>query len=313
MLAATGMPAAELRDAVKTFGTVRALNGVSLAVQPGETVALLGPNGAGKTTAISLLLGLRAPTGGGAALFGRDPRDPASRRRIGAMLQESGVPATLKVREVVELFRRLYGQPLGVAAALGAANLADKANANVTTLSGGQRQRLYFALAIVGDPDLLFLDEPTVGLDVEARRAFWEQIGAMTGAGKTVLLTTHYLEEADALADRVVVIDRGAIVAEGSPAAIKARVGGKRIRFHTPDPALDEAALRQLPGVGRATRADGAVELYSTQPEATLARLFAGGATLTGLEVVGAGLEEAFVSLTRGAQTGDGTQEGARA
>ena len=288
--------AVELRNATKTFGAVRALNGVSLAVQPGETVALLGPNGAGKTTAISLMLGLRKPTTGTAALFGRDPRDPASRTRIGVMLQESGVPFTLKVREVTELFRRLYPHPLDVQTALDLAQLTDKANALVASLSGGQKQRLYFALAIVGDPDLLFLDEPTVSFDVEARRAFWEQIGNMAAAGKTIVLTTHYLEEADALADRIVVINAGQIVAEGTPSAIKARVGAKRVRFRAA--GLDEAHLMRLPGVQRASHVAELIEVYTLEPEALLRTLFAEGLMIHELEVVGADLEEAFLALT---------------
>ena len=288
--------AVELNNAAKTFGAVQALKGIDLAVQPGETVALLGPNGAGKTTAISLMLGLRAPTTGSAALFGRDPRDPASRARIGVMLQESGVPDTLKVREVAELFRRLYRRPMSVEAALHIAQLEAKANVLVATLSSGQKQRLYFALAVVGNPDLLFLDEPTVSLDVEARRAFWEQIGIMVAAGKTIVLTTHYLEEADALADRIVVINHGLIVAEGTPGEIKRRVGAKRVRFRAP--GLDDARLSLLPGVQRAARVADMVEVYTLEPEALLATLFVENLAIHELEVVGAGLEEAFVSLT---------------
>jgi ABC-2 type transport system ATP-binding protein len=290
-------PAAELRDAVKTFGAVQALKGVSLAVQHGETLALLGPNGAGKTTAISLMLGLRRPTAGRAALFGRDPRDNASRLRIGVMLQESGVPDTLKVNEVVELFRRLYPRPLSIEAALAAAGLESKASAAVNGLSGGQKQRLFFVLAIVGDPDLLFLDEPTVGLDVEARQAFWSYIGGLVKRGKTIVLTTHYLEEADALADRIVVIDGGRVIAEGTPSAIKARVGGKTVRFRAP--GLDEARLVALTNVGGVRRAGDRFEFYTLQPEDALARLFAAGSDLRELEVVGAGLEEAFLAITR--------------
>ncbi|MFN8512345.1 MAG: ABC transporter ATP-binding protein [Chloroflexia bacterium] len=288
---------AELRDAGKTFGKVRALHGVSLAVGQGETVALLGPNGAGKTTAISLLLGLRRPTSGSALLFGRDPRDLASRLRTGVMLQESGVPDTLKVGEVVELFRRLYPQPLGVAETLAAAGLESKATALVTGLSGGQKQRLYFALSIVGDPDLLFLDEPTVGLDVEARQVFWSYINGLVDRGKTIVLTTHYLEEADALANRIVVIDRGHVIAEGTPAAIKARVGGKTVRFRAA--GLDEGRVAALSGVGGVRRTGDKFEFYTLQPEDALGRLFAARVALSELEVVGAGLEEAFLAITR--------------
>ncbi|MCC6626274.1 MAG: ABC transporter ATP-binding protein [Chloroflexi bacterium] len=289
--------AAELRNASKHFGSVRALDGVSFAVTQGERLALLGPNGAGKTTAISLMLGLRRPTAGSAALFGRDPRDAASRRRVGVMLQESGVPETLKVGEAVELFRRLYPRPLTVEEALDAAGLERKATTLVSNLSGGQKQRLYFALAIVGDPDLLFLDEPTVGLDVGARQVFWSYIDGLVGRGKTIVLTAHYLEEADALADRIVVIDEGRIIAEGSPSAIKARVGGKTVRFRAP--GLDEARLVALTNLESARRTGDRFEVYTLRPEEILARLFAAGVELDELEVVGAGLEEAFLALTK--------------
>lgn len=277
----------------------------SLRVRPGEVLALLGPNGAGKTTAVSLMLGLRAPSSGRATIFGRDPREPASRKRVGAMLQESGVPETLKVREVVEMFRRLYEKPIPAREALEAAGLEGKSGSKVGKLSGGERQRLYFALCIVGDPDLLFLDEPTAGLDVESRRRFWERIEALHRRGKTIVLTTHYLEEADALAERVVIIGRGRIIAEGTPAEIKGRVGGKFIRFTAP--GLEEVALHSLPHARTAERRDGGVEIYSTEPGETLEELFRRGVKPRGLEVVGAGLEEAFVTLT-----GSGEQEGQR-
>ena len=294
---ALAAPAVELREATKVFGRVTALNRVSLRVQPGEAVAVLGPNGAGKTTAISLMLGLRKPTSGAAALFGRDPRDPTSCRRIGAMLQDSGLPPTLKVREVLELFRRLYPNPMTVRAALDASDLTEQANVRTASLSGGQKQRLYFALAIVGNPDVLFLDEPSVGLDVESRRRLWRIIGSLKADGKALVLTTHYLEEADALADRIVVVDRGQVIAEGTPSAIKARVGGKTIRFRAS--GLDEEYLKDLPSVARATVTANLVELYSTRPEDTLARVFRDNVPIADLEVVGAGLEEAFVSITR--------------
>ena len=287
--------AVRLESASKSYGSLRALEETSLEVQPGEILALLGPNGAGKTTAVSLMLGLRAPSSGRARIFGRDPREPASRKRVGAMLQESGVPETLKVREVVEMFRRLYEKPLPAREALEAAGLDGKAGSKVGRLSGGERQRLYFALCIVGDPDLLFLDETTVGLDVESRRWFWERIQALHRRGKTIVLT-HYLEEADALAERVVIIGRGRIIAEGTPAEIKGRVGGKFIRFKSP--GLEEAALHSLPHARTAERRDEGVEIYSTEPGETLEELFRRGVKPRELEVVGAGLEQAFVALT---------------
>ena len=296
MVTNTGEAAVRLKGASKSYGSLQALKDTDFAAYPGEVVALLGPNGAGKTTAISLMLGLRAPTSGSATLFGRDPRKPASRRRVGAMLQESGVPETLKVREVTEMFRRLYEKPISAGDALDAAGLREKVGSKVGNLSGGERQRLYFALCVVGDPDLLFLDEPTVGLDVESRRRFWESIREMHRRGKTIVLTTHYLEEADALAERIVVIDRGEVVAEGSPAEIKARVGGKVIRFRSL--ALTDGLLSQLPDIQRIEREGDAFTLYSTQPEKALENLFRQGVVVRDLEVVGTGLEEAFVALT---------------
>ena len=295
----TEEPAVTLKGASKSYGEVQALSNVDLTVRPGEVVALLGPNGAGKTTAISLMLGLRKLTSGSAEIFGQDSRNPASRRRVGAMLQESGVPETLKVREVAEMFSRLYERPIGASSALQAAGLWKKAGAKIGNLSGGERQRLYFALSIVGGLELLFLDEPTVGLDVESRRAFWGEIRGMIRRGKTIVLTTHYLEEADALAERIVVINRGEIVAEGDPEEIKARVGGKIIRFSSPN--LGDGLPPDIPGVERVNRREDNFKIYSTEPEAVLESLFERNVKVRKLEVVGAGLEEAFVALTGGA------------
>jgi ABC-2 type transport system ATP-binding protein len=285
-----GRTQVELHDVSKSFGATQALRGVSFAVQQGEVVALLGPNGAGKTTAISIMLGLRTATAGQARLLGLDPRDPRARSSCGVMLQESGVPMTLTVRELVDLFRGYYPAPLTAERAIAIAGLEDKARARAGTLSGGQRQRLYFALAVCGDPDV------TAALDVEARHAFWAQVRGFVQAGKTIVLTTHYLEEADALADRVVVIDHGRVIADASPAAIKARVAGKRVSFDT-DQLLDDAAFAGLP-VQNLQLAAHHASLLSPEPEAVLRALFTRGANVHNLEVVGAGLEEAFLTLT---------------
>ncbi|MFN2460554.1 MAG: ABC transporter ATP-binding protein, partial [Candidatus Velthaea sp.] len=207
----------------KSYGSLAALRDVTLSVERGEMFALLGPNGAGKTTAIRLLLGLISPSAGTARVFGADPRDRATRTRFGAMLQVGQVPATLTVREHITLFSSYYPKPLPVAETLGLASLERVERRLFGELSGGQKQRLFFALAICGDPDIAFLDEPTVGLDVEARRSLWEQIRRFTARGRSVLLTTHYLGEADALADRIALISRGAVIAQGTPAEIKAR------------------------------------------------------------------------------------------
>src|SRR3979409_1633507 len=238
-------PAAELIDATKKYGEVEAIKGVTIRIQLGEVVAMLGPNGAGKTTSISLLLGLRKPSSGQALLFGLAPTNLLARSRVGVMLQESGVPQMLKVREIVDLFRSYYPKPLPRERAIAMAGLEEKANALVKELSGGQRQRLYFALAVCGNPDVLFLDEPTVGMDVEGRRSFIERIAEFAQLGRTVVLTTHYLEEADQLAKRVIVIDRGGVMAGASPEVIKSKVAGKKVRFVAPE--IHERNLEGLP------------------------------------------------------------------
>jgi ABC-2 type transport system ATP-binding protein len=217
------MPVAELKAVTKRYGPVDALRGVDLTIQPGELLALLGPNGAGKTTAVRILLGLTQPDSGRATIFDRDPGARAAKLRRGALLQVARVPETLKVREHIELFSSYYPNPLALAETLDAAGLTGIENRLFGDLSGGQKQRVLFALALCGNPDLLFLDEPTVGLDVEARRALWTRIRAFVNRGGSVLLTTHYLEEAEALANRIAVISQGRIVAEGSPNAIKSR------------------------------------------------------------------------------------------
>ena len=298
---AAGAPGAvgavvELIAARKRYGVVEALKGVDLTIRSGEVVAILGPNGAGKTTAISLMLGLRRPSGGEVRLFGRPPTDRRARSRCGVMLQESGVPRVLTVRELVDQFRAYYPSPLPTEAAIRLAGLEEKARSQAGELSGGQRQRLYFALAICGNPETLFLDEPTVGLDVEARRAFLETIKEFARSGRTIVLTTHYLEEADELAERIVVIDGGVIIADAVPAAIKARVAAKRVTFRC---AAVNAALFAGLAISHLEIEDGRVRLLSNAPEAVLRAVFERGLALSELEVVGAGLEEAFLSLTR--------------
>ncbi|MHB8312944.1 MAG: ABC transporter ATP-binding protein [Candidatus Dormibacteria bacterium] len=295
----TGRVAAvELLEVRKNYARVEALRGVSLTIERGEVVAMLGPNGAGKTTVISLMLGMRRPTAGHVRLFGLDPGDRAARSRCGVMLQESGVNDVLRVAETVAIFRAYYPRPLPTGRVLELAGLEEVANRKITALSGGQRQRLYYALAVCGDPEALFLDEPTAGMDVEARRSFLAGIRDYSSEGRTVVLSTHYLEEADQLADRVVVIDRGMIVADDSPTAIKARVAGRRVSF-TVNPAPCAADFDGLPISGLELR-DQFVRFHSSNPEQALAAAFRRGWDVQNLEVVGADLEEAFVSLTTG-------------
>jgi ABC-2 type transport system ATP-binding protein len=293
-------PTVELIDVHKSYGSVEALKGVSFAVPPGQLVALLGPNGAGKTTSINLMLGLRRPTSGEARLFGLDPNDRRARSRCGVMLQESGVPANLSVLELVELFGSYYPAPMPAARAIALAGLEEQARRQVGKLSGGQRQRLYFALAVCGDPQLIFFDEPTVGMDVESRRGFLDAIREFAREGKTIVLTTHYLEEADELAERVIVVDRGVVIADATPAEIKARVVGKRVSFAT-QPPVAESDLLGLP-YSSLEIDRGRVRLFSNAPEALLRELFNRGVEIQDLTVTGADLEEAFIAITHEAE-----------
>jgi ABC-2 type transport system ATP-binding protein len=287
---------ASLEGVNKNYGSVRALRGVDFRVRAGEVVALLGPNGAGKTTAVKLLLGLIQPNSGRSRVFGGDPTNPENRMRTGAMLQVGRVPETLRVREHIDLFSSYYPKPTPSAEVLAAAGLEKLSDRKFGELSGGQRQRVLFALAICGDPDLLFLDEPTVGLDVEARRMLWDEIRRLVERGKTVLLTTHYLQEADALADRIAVLNQGEIIAEGTPSEIKAKTAGKRIRCIT---SLSVNTLRQIPGVTEVKEDREAVELHAIEAEPVVRELLARDARLSSLEVTSAGLEEAFLALTQ--------------
>jgi ABC-2 type transport system ATP-binding protein len=291
-----GAVVASLEGVSKNYGEVRALRNVNFSVHAGQVVALLGPNGAGKTTAVKLLLGLLQPNSGKTRVFGGDPTNPQNRMRTGAMLQVGRVPETLRVGEHIDLFSSYYTNPLPIAEVLAAAGLEKLRDRKFGDLSGGQRQRTLFALAICGNPDLLFLDEPTAGLDVEARRSLWEEIRRLVDQGKTVLLTTHYLEEADALADHIAVINQGEIICEGTPAEIKAQNGGKRIRCIT---TLSLASLLQIPGVTDVRQDRDAVEIQAREAEPVVRALLARDASLSGLEIKSAGLEEAFLALTQ--------------
>ena len=287
---------ARLDRVTRTYGDTVALRDVSLDIKEGRVLALLGPNGAGKTTAVKMLLGLASPTSGSATLFGIDPRRSAARRRTGAMLQVAKVPETLRVREHIALFRSYYPKPLSFSETIELAGLGGIENKMFGELSGGQKQRVLFALALCGDPDMLFLDEPTLGFDVEVRRAFWKQIRAFVSRGRTILLTTHYLEEADTLADRIVVIDRGSIVADGTPAEIKSRTSARRIRCETSTPSV---VLGSLPGVTRVEVDGSRVEILASIAEPVVRELLRRDEHLSNLEVTGAGLEDAFLALTQ--------------
>src|SRR5258708_29036157 len=290
------MPVAELQNVTKNYGSVTALHEIDLAIERGELLAVLGPNGAGKTTAVRILLGLTSQTSGRAAICGQAPASHAAKLRRGAMLQVARVPEGIRVREHIELFSSYYPRPLKFADTIAAAGLGGVETRLFGDLSGGQKQRVLFALAICGNPGLLFLDEPTVGLDVEARHLFWEEIRKLLGRGKTVVLTTHYLEKADGLADRIAVINKGSIIAEGSPAEIKARTGGKKIRCVT---NLAPAVVKTLSGVLEVHQDRDAMVIHASQAEDVLRGLLNLDLEVSGIEVTSAGLEEAFLALTR--------------
>jgi ABC-2 type transport system ATP-binding protein len=280
----------------KSYGEVRAVQAVSLTIAAGETVALLGPNGAGKTTTIEMLLGLTRPDRGSISLFGLDPAHAVRAGQVGAMLQTGALIQYLSVRELITMVGSLFPNRLAVHDVLEVAGVADVADRRTNKLSGGQTQRVRFAMALVSNPELLVLDEPTVALDVEARREFWSAMRAFAARGKTVVFATHYLEEADAYADRVVLIARGRVVADGSPTEITAKVRGRTIRATLA--GADLAALAALPGVtGVETRGDSVV-LTCADSDAALRRLLHDHPEARDIEVRGAGLEEAFLALT---------------
>jgi ABC-2 type transport system ATP-binding protein len=287
---------ATTRNLTKSYGPIVALRDLNLDLRAGELLALLGPNGAGKTTLVRMLLGLARPDSGIVSVFGADPHVGSVQPRLGAMLQVGRVPETLRVREHIDLFSSYYPSPLPLQETLRIAGIEDIKNRPFGELSGGQKQRVLFGIAICGNPDLLFLDEPTVGLDVEARRLMWSQIRTLIACGKTVLLTTHYLNEADALADRILVLDKGAIVAEGTPAEIKARTMGKQIRC-TSRLSLEEVG--QIPGVLSVKADRNAFELQVNVAEPVVRELLRRDTWLADLEVTNAGLEEAFLALTQ--------------
>ena len=279
----------------KHFGDVQAVRGVDLTIAPGEVVAFLGPNGAGKSTTIDMLLGLTPPDAGSVRLFGVDPVAAVQAGRVGAMLQSGALLPDVTVRELVATFAALHRHPMPVHTALERAGIADIAGQKTTKLSGGQAQRVRYALALVPDPDLLVLDEPTVAMDVEVRRAFWTSMREYTRAGRTVLFATHYLEEADAFADRVVVLAAGRIVADGTGAQIKARVSGRTLSavFPSGDPDL----LSSLPGVTAVDLQGTRIVLRCNDSDSVLRTLLARFDDVHDIEITGANLEDAFLEL----------------
>jgi ABC-2 type transport system ATP-binding protein len=280
----------------KSFGAVRAVRGLDLELQRGSTVALLGPNGAGKTTTIDMMIGLTRPDAGSVSLFGRSPTEAVRAGMIGAMTQTGQLIEYLSVRELVTMMAAIYPAPLDVEEALHISGADVFADRQTRKLSGGETQRVRFAIALVADAELLVLDEPTVALDVEGRRDFWSAMRAFAARGKTVVFATHYLEEADAYADRIVLMSHGRIVADGAPTEIKATVGGRIIRATLPD--VDSSELSALHGVTAVDRKGDAITLTCSDSDATLRDLLAGYPLIRDIEVRGAGLEEAFLELT---------------
>jgi ABC-2 type transport system ATP-binding protein len=295
-----GTPGIELRGLEKSFktphGTVEAVRGVDISIRPGEIVALLGPNGAGKSTTIDMLLGLADPDAGSVSLFGRTPEETVLAGRVGAMLQTGMLIQDLSARELVTMVASLYPAPLDVDEVLTLVGIDAIAERRTQKLSGGEAQRVRFALALVSDPALLVLDEPTTAMDVEGRHAFWRTMREFASRGRTILFATHYLEEADANADRAVLMAAGRVVADGPTTEIRAMVGGRTIRATLPDAELSELAA--LPGVTHAERHGEAVTLSCADSDVAIRALLDTWSDARDIEIASAGLEQAFLELT---------------
>lgn len=291
----SSQPVARLHAVSKRYGELKALDNFSFQLARGEVVALLGPNGAGKTTAVRLLLGLIAPNSGSVRVLDQDPRDAEARTRIGAMLQVGRVPEVLRVRELIDMFRSYYPSPMSVPDIVRIAKLKGIEDREYGKLSGGQKQRTLFALALCGNPGLILLDEPTTSMDIESRRGLWEQVRLLAAEGRTVLLTTHYLEEADSLASRVVVMNKGKVICEGTPAEIRRGISGRRIRCVT---QLGLDFLAGLPTVTQVKQDREAVVVTAEAAEDVVRKMLACDRNLSGLEISSPALEDAFLALT---------------
>jgi ABC-2 type transport system ATP-binding protein len=296
-------PAIDVRDLRKSYGSAVAVDGIDLMIRTGEVIALLGPNGAGKSTTIDIILGLGRADAGSVELFGGTPAEAIKSGAVGAMLQTGGVIQFISVRELLTMMASLYPHPASVDEVLAVTGLADLADRQASKLSGGQTQRLRFALALVSDPALMVLDEPTAALDVEARHAFWGVMRQFAGQGRTVLFATHYLEEADQFADRIVLMSNGRIVADGSATEIKSVVDVRTIRATLPSATSDE--LSRLPGVRHADRHGASITLTCSDSDAALRALLDMYSDVRDVEVRSGGLDEAFRQLT-GTSTAEG-------
>jgi ABC-2 type transport system ATP-binding protein len=280
----------------KSYGPIDAVRGVDISIEAGETVALLGPNGAGKSTTIDMILGLAEPDGGTVSVLGGPPSAAIDRGSVGAMLQTGALIRDLSVGELIAMVASLYPEPLDVGETLELTGLSEIAGQRTQKLSGGQTQRVRFAVALVSNPKLMVLDEPTVAMDVEGRRSFWATMRAQAAQGRTILFATHYLEEADAYADRAVLMAHGLVVADGPPTEIRAMVGSRTIRATLPGAELD--ALQRLAGVSGAERRGEAVVLSCEDSDAAIRALLEAYPAARDIEIAAAGLEEAFMQLT---------------
>jgi ABC-2 type transport system ATP-binding protein len=289
-------PVVTFENVSKHYGSLKAVDGLNLDLRKGETVALLGPNGAGKSTSLDMLLALRKPTSGKIEMFGSDPYHAVKSGMVGAMLQSGGLMPEVTVRELVTLVTGFHPRPEPVDTTMRRAGIATIADQRVDRLSGGQTQRVRFALAIVGDVDLIVLDEPTTAMDVETRRLFWSSMKEEVAEGKTLLFATHYLEEADQAADRILVINRGRLLADGTPAEIKERAGAKRLSFRLEE--VDEPFLLGLPGLVSLDVRGDVVQIQSSDSDATLYALLDAGYRPREIEVGSLGLEQAFLAIT---------------
>jgi ABC-2 type transport system ATP-binding protein len=309
---ASGTPVVSFVNVSKHYGSLKAVDGLNLDLRPGETTALLGPNGAGKSTSLDMLLALRKPTSGKIRMFGSDPYHAVKSGRVGAMLQSGGLMPEVTVRELVTLVTGFHPRPEPVNTTLNRAGIDQFADQRVDRLSGGQTQRVRFALAICGKSELIVLDEPTAAMDVETRRLFWDSMKEEVAEGRTLLFATHYLEEADQAADRILVINRGRLLADGTPAEIKARAGARRLSFRL-DP-VDEPFLLGLPGLVNLEVRHDFVQIQTTDSDATLYAVLDAGLRPHEIEVSSLGLEQAFLAITaeddRANEKDDGTDDG---
>ena len=299
-------PVVSFENVSKHYGSLRAVDGLSLELRPGQTVALLGPNGAGKSTSLDMLLALRKPTSGSIRMFGSDPYHAVKSGRVGAMLQSGGLMPEVTVRELVTLVTGFHPKPEPVDLTMKRAGIDGFANQRVDKLSGGQTQRVRFALAICGQSELIVLDEPTTAMDVETRQLFWASMKAEVAEGRTLLFATHYLEEADQAADRILVINRGRLLADGTPSEIKAKAGARRLSFRLDN--IDEPFLLGLPGLVNIEVRRDLVQIQTSDSDATLYGLLDAGYRPREIEVGGLGLEQAFIAITSEDDRVNGTE-----